>query len=411
MSLRARRGPPCSRPPPPRWSSSRPEGAAAPPGAEPERRGVARERPVLARRNELKEPAPARARAAGAGAKEEPSPSPSRRSSCPAARRQRMKMVELNAPESKTIPDNARFLSTRTAPVRQGDPGRYTNLETGSSETRALQRAETPARPSSRRKENRIAETREQKLLQEGRRLKDRSAGESVAADADGASDLTEAERKQIEGLAQTALRRGSALAQQAREQAKRRRGLALGLDHRSHDRIDGQAAVQAREQARLSPSKPSNTKGRYERKWQAVRAALENFIPEVQPGNQTALTRGPTPSRSTSLACIDRSTGSGLRVSRGHGPQARQQPDERDEPLDDGGDQRAANATVGKTTIVRAEWLLTFDVAALDAALSAGPYPPTPRRSARLTESLPALEVPPRPPAVRHLSASTPSS
>ncbi|MFH1131700.1 MAG: hypothetical protein V1754_10215, partial [Pseudomonadota bacterium] len=61
-----------------------------------------------------------------------------------------------------------------------------------------------------------------------------------------------------------------------------------LGLGYRAYDRIVGKRSEDERKTERLALRTPRVKK--YEQRLSQIRAALENFIPEVQPGNQTAL-------------------------------------------------------------------------------------------------------------------------
>jgi TonB family protein len=159
------------------------------------------------------------------------------------------------------------------------------------------------------------------------------------------------------------------------------RGGPGLSLDHKSLDRIDGKAAEEARQLARLSPSQRSSTKGRYDAKWKAVRSALENFIPEVRPGNQTALS-----TRAHPFA---------LYVARMHRQIHKLWGFGFLEDLDRKPDGNSMNnmqlwtmveivvmpdGSVAKATVVRPSGILPYDVAALDTVFSSAPYPPTPR-------------------------------
>jgi TonB family protein len=162
------------------------------------------------------------------------------------------------------------------------------------------------------------------------------------------------------------------------RRARKAQKPLKLSLDHKSHDRIYGKQAQKERKLARLSPSKP---RGRHDRKWKRIRSALENFIPEVRPGNQTALGTRANPF-ALYIARMHRNIhklwGYGFLVD-----------------LDNKADRHpmnnmrlwamievvvAPNGKVSKATIVKTSGILPYDVAALDTVFSASPYPPTPR-------------------------------
>ena len=111
------------------------------------------------------------------------------------------------------------------------------------------------------------------------------------------------------------------------------------------------------------------------------MRAALENFIPEVKPGNQTALNTRAAPFAAY-IAKMHRS----IHKLWGFGAL-----DDWDElpsssPLNDYKLSTTLemvmnrDGTVDKVTVVRASGYLPFDAAAIDVAFNAGPYPDPPR-------------------------------
>jgi TonB family protein len=111
------------------------------------------------------------------------------------------------------------------------------------------------------------------------------------------------------------------------------------------------------------------------------VQSSLENFIPEVRPGNQTALNTRAAPF-AVFIARMHRSI---------HALWGFQQLEDWDElpsssPLNNQNLltvlEIALNpdGTVDKITIVRASGYLPYDTAAIDTAFTAGPYPEPPR-------------------------------
>jgi len=66
------------------------------------------------------------------------------------------------------------------------------------------------------------------------------------------------------------------------------RPGINTRLSFQDYERIMGNQRVDDERHGRAR--KDSSKKGRWERKLDAVRSSLENFIPDVRPGNQTAL-------------------------------------------------------------------------------------------------------------------------
>jgi len=181
------------------------------------------------------------------------------------------------------------------------------------------------------------------------------------------------APREEIKALAPSA--KDGALP--APQKAQRGRRPRLNLDHHSHDRIYGKEAKRQRELARLAPSRSRGKNS----KWRRIKSALENFIPEVQPGNQTALGTRANPFAvyvARMHRRIHRLWGYGFLVdldlkSDGH-------------PMNDMKLWSMIEVVVlpdgkvEKATIVKHSGLLTYDVAALDTIFTSSPYPPTPR-------------------------------
>lgn len=282
----------------------------------------------------------------------------------------RLKMVEINTPESKTAPKNARFLSDKNRRVAKETRARHTNLQ----------------------RDHRKPEPTPSKAL---RRKIDGAAKPQLARKAQKARPRRQPRRKPVRVSPLLAMRRpaqraiherteiaknGSlAAAQPLRRAAAPRRRLDLNLDHQSLDRMYGKAAHEARERARLAVSPRRG--GKIERKWKRMRAALENFVPEVQPGNQTALGTRANPF-AVYIARMHRKIhplwGYGFLVD-----------------LDNKGDRNPLNdmslrttlevavnpdGSIAKATIVRPSGKLVFDVAALDSVFSAGAFDATPR-------------------------------
>ena len=166
---------------------------------------------------------------------------------------------------------------------------------------------------------------------------------------------------------------------QARRAQTQRRNKLtALALNHRDFDRIYGKVAERQRSAARRSErrSKPGKAS-----RWKRIQADLQNFVPEVRPGNQTALNTRADPF-AVYIARMHRS----IHKRWGFGFLT---------DLDLKPDGHIMNkmslwtmveivvrpdGEVGKTTIVRPSGILAFDVAAMDAVYSSAPFEGTPR-------------------------------
>jgi TonB family protein len=136
-----------------------------------------------------------------------------------------------------------------------------------------------------------------------------------------------------------------------------------------------------AEAERRLAQSQRSTKQGKWRRNAERVRAALENFIPEVKPGNQTALNTRAAPFAAY-IAKMHRS------IHKLWGFGALEDWDELPggSPLNDPKLSTTLemvlnrDGTVDKITVVRASGYLPFDAAAIDVAYNAGPYPDPPR-------------------------------
>ena len=151
-----------------------------------------------------------------------------------------------------------------------------------------------------------------------------------------------------------------------------------LALSDRDFEYLFG---AEADAERRLAQTQKSTRQGKFQRNAARVRAALENFIPEVKPGNQTALNTRAAPFAAY-IAKMHRS----IHKLWGFGAL-----DDWDElpsssPLNDYKLSTTLemvmnrDGTVDKVTVVRASGYLPFDAAAIDVAFNAGPYADPPR-------------------------------
>src|SRR5262249_2723088 len=136
-----------------------------------------------------------------------------------------------------------------------------------------------------------------------------------------------------------------------------------------------------AEAERRLAQSQKSTHFGKFQRNAARVRAALENFIPEVKPGNQPALNTRAAPFAAY-IAKMHRS------IHKLWGFGALEDWDElsSSSPLNNPNLSTTLemvlnrDGTLDKVTVVRASGYLPFDAAAIDTAYNAGPYPDPPR-------------------------------
>jgi len=272
----------------------------------------------------------------------------------------RLKMVEVNNPESKTAPEDARYLSDKNRRVLKETRARHTNLK------RDLPRPRSSTRPNPRKEKSPGVE---KKKIAEDRKNKQRPQK---------VSPLLAMRRPPTPRQRTASLKRPAEDTDDGDLPRPAKPQLQLHLDYLNHDRIYGKEAKRQREQARLSPS---TSHGAHRKQWEQVRSALENFIPEVQPGNQTALGTRADPF-ALYIARMHRKIhklwGFGFLVDLDLKPDAH--------PMNDMAMWSmievvvAPDGKVDKATIVKHSGYLPYDVAALDTIFRASPYPITPR-------------------------------
>jgi TonB family protein len=157
--------------------------------------------------------------------------------------------------------------------------------------------------------------------------------------------------------------------------------GIKTQLEFSDYERIVGKETAE-RELALGRKKKPSMRRGRFERKMGVVKSALENFTPEVKPGNQTALKTRAAPF-AVYIARMHRRIHElwafGFIESLDSKPS--------DHPFNNWNLQTVLeivvnpDGTVHKVNIVKPSGLLEFDVAAIDVILTAEPYEPSPEQ------------------------------
>lgn len=161
----------------------------------------------------------------------------------------------------------------------------------------------------------------------------------------------------------------------------KGKRGPNLRLSQDNYERLVGKE-VADREVA-VAAHKKSRRRGRWERKQGMLRSALENFTPEVRPGNQTALKTRAAPFALYIARMhreIHRRWGFGFLSDMESSKSA-------DNPMNDMSLVTMLeivilpNGAIDKMTIVRHSGLLTFDVAALSVVDESGPFESTPEK------------------------------
>jgi TonB family protein len=313
----------------------------------------------------------------------------------------RMKMVEQEQEKDEAENKDAEFLAEKNRRVKDQTRARETNLERNSHGR------EQGSAPSDRRDEQvggpqeKIAETVEERGHKErkaprvtphaqeelpdqrDRRPRNLLSMRNLpkrAHDVPGGAtpeNLPQSPDGMLQG------RKGDTRASMAqRDQRAQSRGgkrLKLALTGNDYDKVVGD---DEREKVkRLAQRETSHHVGRWEKKWGAIKSSLENFVPEVRPGNQTALN-----TRAAPFAAFIARMHRGIHKLWGFGVLEDWDMKPSSNPLNDmsrwtmleivlNGD-----GTIDKVTVVRPSGYLPFDVAAMDVVLTAGPYPDPPR-------------------------------
>jgi TonB family protein len=151
-----------------------------------------------------------------------------------------------------------------------------------------------------------------------------------------------------------------------------------LALSGKQYEYLFGDDAEAAKE---LASKVRSKRQGRFSERMGKIQSALENFIPEVRPGNQTALN-----TRAAPFAAFIARMHRNIHELWGFGFLEDLDRKGMADPLNNltlmtkleivlNGD-----GTVDKITVVKASGLTQFDVAAIDAVYSAAPYADPPR-------------------------------
>jgi TonB family protein len=150
-----------------------------------------------------------------------------------------------------------------------------------------------------------------------------------------------------------------------------------LALSGKQYQYLFGDDAEAAKQ---LAEKQRSKRPGRFSERMGRIQSALENFIPEVRPGNQTALNTRAAPFAAF-IARMHRNIhelwGFGFLEDLDRKPTS--SPMNNPELITKLEIVLNGDGTIAKVTIVKASGLVQFDVAAIDAVYSAGPYPDPP--------------------------------
>jgi hypothetical protein len=300
--------------------------------------------------------------------------------------------------EKETEPDpNAKFLAEKNNRVEQETRADRTNLE------RQQKGEESSSTPSDRQdpeagdEEDKVAklEDRKSKL---GRRAPDVTPHQQESL-----TPAPDNQRKSLLSMRETEVRRHQISPETVDPALPRDPNGVLPMpdeDLQSMKDIPGRGATASRSSLRLSAKQyeylfgddaeaaerfaqkeMSRKQGRFQSRMARVQSALENFIPEVRPGNQTALNTRAAPFASF-IARMHRS----IHELWGFGFLEELEAKSASSPYNDrslvskleivlNGD-----GTVDKVTVIRPSGYLPYDVAAIDVVYSAGPYADPPR-------------------------------
>lgn len=179
----------------------------------------------------------------------------------------------------------------------------------------------------------------------------------------------------------QGGMQRPGATAQRAQAEGGRTgRGANLQLSWSQFENTFGASELREQRDAYLEQKRSKTRGGNHEVQWRKFRAAIENFVPNVKPGNQTALNAAASPFAAY-LAEVHR------RIHREFAMRFI-----RDLPLVGGPyDDRSlftkleivinGNGTLHRTGVVQSSGFLPFDYGAWNAVERAAPYPEPPRK------------------------------
>jgi TonB family protein len=314
----------------------------------------------------------------------------------PPERHENMKSVDVDNSNNQTSPD-AKFLAEKNNRVAVESRATETNLE------KNRQGKDEPASAPSDRKDEQVGGQKEQirqlaeEKSQAGRmapsvtpRVKPELASEdqrrekSLLALRDPAPRTHEVTPETADPSlphapdGDLAERRPTTRGENSRADRAKGKQVKLAITGSDYEYMFGADAEADR---RLASKLKSTRAGKFRERQARVQSSLENFIPEVKPGNQTVLNTRAAPFAAF-VARMHRS----IHLLWGFG--ALEDWDElgASSPLNNPNLLTTlemvlnADGTVDKVTIVKASGYLPYDTAAIDTAFAAGPYPEPPR-------------------------------
>jgi TonB family protein len=323
----------------------------------------------------------------------QPPPPPPEQKKQPPVQPPPQNMVMVEVKDDKNVkdkaPDDATKLSDKNRDVEEETRAKETNLEKESQGTQVASK-ESDDRSSKEigGPDDKIRQMEESKPTTDQRDKETDHSGKDVEAKGaivgEGGKDGQEGtgETKDPGLLAMRGIEGRGRVTEQGKDGKKIGKkgtpGINTPLAFNDYERIMGKEKVD--EERQVAARKMSSKKGRWERKLEAVKSSLENFVPDVRPGNQTALK-----TRAHPFALYVARMHRRIHELWGFGFL---------EALDDKGADYPLNnpdlwtnlevsvnpdGTVHKVTIAKTSGKTEFDVAAVDTVLSAAPYEPTP--------------------------------
>jgi TonB family protein len=323
-------------------------------------------------------------------------PPPQAEAPPPQPQRAHEKLVEINDPEHEAKPpDDAKFLAEKNHKVAEETRARETNLE---ADGRGKNEASAPSEnqdPEIGGEKERIRQLQDRESLA-GRQApnvtphqkpelaspeKERSKSLLALRDpAPRAHEITPETADPSLPRAADGFVRAPSPARGADARADRANGkkVKLSLAGRDYEYLFGESAAADR---KISQTLASMRKGRFQKRQSQVRSALENFIPEVKPGNQTALNTREAPFAAF-VARMHRS----IHMLWGFGVIEDWDELSGTSPFNNRNLATTlemvlnADGTVDKVTVVKSSGYLPYDAAAIDVAYTAAPYPDPPK-------------------------------
>jgi TonB family protein len=300
-------------------------------------------------------------------------------------------MVMVEVPDKNEVekaPDDAKALSDKNRDVAEETRATQTNLDR-ESEGKAVASREHDDRTSPeiggpddkiRQLEETKSTTTERVRETDHSGKENEAKGEIVGQEGKGGDDGTGPKNNGL--LAIRGIEGRGSLTEQGKDGKKVGKhgvpGVNTPLAFNDYERIMGKEKVD--EERQVAARKMSSKKGRWERKLEAVKSSLENFVPDVRAGNQTALK-----TRAAPFAVYVARMHRRIHELWGFGFLEDLDGKPANHPLNNMDlwvnleISVNADGSVHKVTIAKTSGKTEFDVAAVDTVLSGAPYEPTP--------------------------------